>query len=109
MLSKIINQLTKEVQVATGNNTEFYESLGFEDRECEQAYNGSWYLKGYAPIEPEIEKLKKQLNKLEQEYNMPRVIREGILNNPNAYSQFNVNRARALEEIAERIRKGEIK
>jgi RNA binding exosome subunit len=42
---------------------------------------------------------------LEQKYNMPRVIREGILGNPTMYSEFNVNRAKELEDIAEKIRK----
>lgn len=99
-----------KVLIKTSNKEQalFYNLPEYKG-ELEVGYDGCEYKKGTAPIEPEIEKLKKQLNKLEQEYNMPRVIREGILNNPNAYSQFNVNRARVLEEIAERIRKGEIK
>lgn len=61
------------------------------------------YLEAVAipPIEPTPEQT---LIRLEQEYNMPRVIREGILGNPSAYGEFNVNRARDLEELAEAIR-----
>ena len=53
------------------------------------------------PFEPTIEE---QLIILEQKYNMPRVIREGILGNPEAYSEFNVNRARDLEDLAKKVR-----
>ena len=48
--------------------------------------------------------LEQQLLMLEEKYNMPRVIREGILGNPIMYSEFNVNRAKELEAIAEKIR-----
>lgn len=49
--------------------------------------------------------LEEQLIELEAKYNMPRVLREGILANPTAYSEFNVNRAKELEAIAEEIRR----
>lgn len=74
-----------------------------EDDGIEQAYDGQWYVKGYAPKDP-VSDLEKQLQKLEKEYNMPRVIREGILSNPKSYSEFNVNRAKDLEELAKKIR-----
>lgn len=54
-----------------------------------------------SPINPTLEE---QLIELETKYNMPRVIREGILGNPAMYSEFNVNRAKELEAIAEKIR-----
>ena len=54
------------------------------------------------PIQPTLED---KLKALEIEYNMPRVLREGILSNPSAYSEFNVKRAQELEEIAEQIRR----
>lgn len=49
--------------------------------------------------------LQEKLEQLETKYNMPRVIREIILANPDAYSEYNVLRARELEELAEDIRK----
>ena len=72
--------------------------------ELEVGYDGYEYKKGKAPVEPEIDKLEKYLKSLEEQYNMPRVIREGILGNPTMYSEFNVNRALELESIAEQIR-----
>ena len=55
---------------------------------------------------PEIKPtLEEQLVALETKYNMPRVLREGILANPTSYSEFNVNKAKELEAIAEEIRR----
>ncbi len=52
MFAKIINNKTKEVQVGTGSNVKFYQSLGMTEMEVEQAYDGSWYVEGYAPAKP---------------------------------------------------------
>ena len=49
MYAKIINEETKQVSVGIGTNTAFYKSIGMSEMEVEQAYDGSWYLKGYAP------------------------------------------------------------
>ena len=54
--AKIENEKTKEVSVGVGTNTEFYKSIGMIEMDVEQAYNGQWYVKGYAPEEPETEK-----------------------------------------------------
>jgi len=53
MYAKVTNEQTKEVSVGLGTDVEFYKSLGMSDMEVEQAYNGTWYLKGYAPQKPE--------------------------------------------------------
>lgn len=50
---KIINQKTKEVQVGISTNSKFYESIGMEIQDVEQAYNGRWFLKGYVPEKPQ--------------------------------------------------------
>lgn len=102
--AKIVNEETKQCDVGLGTNADFYESLGMTKMEVEQAYNGEWYLEGYAPMKP-APTLEEQLVELEIKYNMPRVLREGILANPDVYSQFNVNRAKELEAIAEEIRR----
>lgn len=102
--AKINNEETKSVDVAIGTDINFYKSIGMTEMEVEQAYNGDWYLQGYAPAKPEPT-LEEKLVELEQKYNMPRVIREGILGNPSMYSEFNVNKAKDLEDIAEAIRK----
>ena len=31
---------------------DYYKSIGMEEMEVEQAYNGSWYVEGYAPEKP---------------------------------------------------------
>ena len=54
--AKIINEETKACEVGLGKNTEFYRSIGMTEQEVEQAYNGQWYLKGYAPEKPTEEK-----------------------------------------------------
>lgn len=51
--AKIINQETKECQVGTGTNSKFYQSIGMVEMDVEQAYNGQWYVAGYAPVQPE--------------------------------------------------------
>ena len=60
--ARITNEQTKCCEVGLGNNEKFYQSIGMELCEVEQSYNGSWYLKGYAPLQPleEIKELKKQ-------------------------------------------------
>lgn len=55
MYAKIINEETKQCEVGVGTNAKFYESIGMVEMEVEQAYNGQWYVKGYAPAEPETE------------------------------------------------------
>lgn len=52
MYAKIINNETKEVVAVENATREFIEANGFTEMEVEQAYNGSWYVKGYAPEEP---------------------------------------------------------
>lgn len=51
--AKIINEETKECEVGLGTNGDFYESLGMEKMEVEQAFNGNWYIAGYTPKSPE--------------------------------------------------------
>ena len=51
--AKVINEETKACEVGLGTNSAFYQSIGMTEMEVEQAYNGSWYVKGYAPIKPE--------------------------------------------------------
>lgn len=102
--AKVINEETKQCDVGLGTNTQYYISIGMVEQDVEQAYNGAWYLKGYAPIKPEPT-VEEKLVELENKYQMPRVLREIILANPNMYSAFIVGRARELEELAEIIRR----
>ena len=52
MYAQIIDEKTKQVNVGTGTDTEFYKSIGMEEMEVEQGYDGKWYVKGYAPEKP---------------------------------------------------------
>ena len=54
--ARIVNEETKACEVGTGTNTAFYQSIGMSEMEVEQAYDGSWYLKGYAPEKPTEQK-----------------------------------------------------
>ena len=49
MYCKYDENTKKCTLVGTGSNEDFYKSIGLEDLEVEQAYNGDYYLKGYAP------------------------------------------------------------
>ena len=54
--AKIINNETKQCEVGLGTNSAFYKSIGMSEIEVEQAYDGSWYVKGFAPEKPVEEK-----------------------------------------------------
>ena len=60
----IIDEETKVCQVGLGDNVEFYQSLGFEEMEVEQAWNGDWYVLGYAPKKPLEAYKQEKLNEL---------------------------------------------
>lgn len=51
--AKIINEETKQCEVGLGTNTDFYKSIGMTEMDVEEAYDGSWYIEGFAPVEPE--------------------------------------------------------
>ena len=50
--AKVINEETKQCEVGTGTNSAYYQSIGMTEMEVEQAYDGYWYLAGYAPAKP---------------------------------------------------------
>ena len=61
--AKIINEETKQCEVGLGTNTEFYKSIGMTLMNVEQAYNGNWYLLGYAPEKPAPSKEEQRENR----------------------------------------------
>lgn len=65
--ARIVNEETKACEVGTGTNVEFYRSIGMSEMEVEQAYNGSWYLKGYAPQKP-IEQREVEVRTVRNQY-----------------------------------------
>lgn len=50
--AKIVDEQTKVVSVGLGTDIDFYKSIGMTEIDVEQAYNGQWYVKGYAPEQP---------------------------------------------------------
>lgn len=63
--AKIINEETKQCDVGLGTNSAFYESIGMTEMDVEQAYNGNWYVSGYAP-QPSIEEQNEQIRQQRQ-------------------------------------------
>lgn len=61
--ARIINEETKEVQVGVGCPDEYYVEIGMAEMDVEQAYNGLWYVAGYAPVlpEPTVEEKNEQI------------------------------------------------
>lgn len=74
-----------------------------EEKELEKAYNGEWYVKGYAPKKPEPT-IEEQVAKLEQDYNMTRWQREGILAEGSLYSEYTKAKAQEIEDLASQLR-----
>ena len=103
MYARIVNEETKEVSVGLGTDVEFYKSIGMKEMEVERAYNGEWYLKGYAPVKPEPT-LEEQVSSLEQTYGMTRWQREGILAEWSLYSDYTKSKAQEIEDLAKQLR-----
>ena len=64
--AKIIDDETKEVQVGVGCLDEYYEEIGMSQMDVEQAYNGLWYITGYAPTMPEPTPEELKRNRIEE-------------------------------------------
>ena len=67
MYAKIINEETKACEVGLGTNSAYYQSIGMEEMEVEQAYDGSWYLVGYAPEKP-VEEMQAEVRAVRNSY-----------------------------------------
>lgn len=52
LYAKIENEETKVCSVGLGTDAEVYISMGMTEQEVEQAYDGCWYIAGYAPQKP---------------------------------------------------------
>lgn len=112
MYAKIINEETKEVSVGVGTNAEFYKSIGMTEMEVEQAYNGSWYVKGYAPEKPiptndeqaekrkqayiaEVDPITAHINRLKDEEQTEEIVAE--------IESLKAERSAKIQEIKERF------
>lgn len=65
MYAKIINEETKQCDVGLGTDVSFYESIGMTQMDVEQAYDGNWYVSGYAP-QPSIDYQNEQIRQQRQ-------------------------------------------
>lgn len=104
--AKVIDPKTKKCDVGTGTNARYYESIGMVEMDVEQAYNGQWYVKGYAPAKP-APTIKEQVEDLEKQYDMNRWQREAILAEGSAYSDYTKEKAQEIETLAEQLRVAE--
>ena len=103
MYARIVNEETKEVSVGLGTDVEFYKSIGMKEMEVEQAYNGEWYLKGYAPAKPEPT-VEEQVAKLEAETGLTRIMREMVLAENSGASDYVKAKAQEIEDLAKQLR-----
>lgn len=107
--AKVKNEDTKECMVGLGTDIEFYKSMGMTEQDVEQAYNGAWYLTGYAPQKPnnvKIAELEAQIEELNT-----KMLRDIIiLNDENASQeekeqaqQYFNNKLTQKQELVDRI------
>ena len=101
--AQIVDKQTKLVVVGTGTDSAYYQSIGMTPMDVEQAYNGAWYVKGYAPSKPEPT-IEEQVSSLEQTYGMTRWQREGILAEGSLYSEYTKAKAQEIEDLAKQLR-----
>ena len=65
--AKILDNESKVCSVGIGTDTEFYRSIGMSEMEVEQGWDGTWYLKGYAPEKP-IEQREAEVRSVRNQY-----------------------------------------
>ena len=105
----ITNEQTKSVAVGEKGSVEFFTSIGMSEMDVEQAYDGSWYLVGYAPEKPaptkeEISALREQAYIKEVDILHAQKMRKTILNTWTEEDEANyiAEVKRLSEDIANR-------
>lgn len=64
---KIVDNLKKTCLVGTGKDIEYYKHQGYIQKEVEQSdLDGNWYLKGYAPMKPQEQKVREEIQRIAQ-------------------------------------------
>lgn len=101
--AKIENEETKEVSVGLGTDISFYQSIGMEEMDVEEAWNGVWYLKGYAPSKPN-ETVQEQVKALEVQTGLTRAVRELVLAKDSGVSDYVRQQAQEIETLAAPLR-----
>ena len=101
--AKVVNEKSKLCEVGLETNKAFYESIGMVEQDVELAYDGSWYLFGYAPAKP-APTIEEQVKEKEQEYQMTRWQREIILAEGSGASEYSKAKAQEIEDLAKQLR-----
>ena len=63
----VVDSISKRCEDGLGNNEELYKSKGMTLMDVEKAYNGIYYVVGYAPIKPSIYERDKKINDLKKQ------------------------------------------
>lgn len=100
--AEIIDEKTKVCKVGLGDNNLFYKSIGMTEMDVEQAYNGSWYLSGYAPEKPQKLNNQERINELLKYLNntdwyVARYSETGV----KIPEEIKIKRQKARDEISE--------
>lgn len=61
--AKVIDDQTKLCEIGLGTDSEFYLSVGMTEQDVEQAWDGNWYLTGFAS-EKTVEKMQEEVRKV---------------------------------------------
>ena len=101
--AQIVDEQTKLVVVGTGTDSAYYQSIGMMQMDVEQAYNGAWYVKGYAPSKPEPTTAE-QVQALEYATGLTRAIRELVLAENSGASDYVKAKANEIEDLAKQLR-----
>ena len=99
----IVNEETKEVRIGVGVNDEYYLSIGMQEFDVEQAYDGRWFLSGYAPAKKEPT-LEEKILTLENETGLTRPVRELVLAENSGSSDYVKQKAQEIEQMAQVLR-----
>ena len=102
--AQIVDKQTKLVVVGTGTDSAYYKSIGMVPMDVEQAYNGAWYVKGYAPSKP-APTIAEQVQALEAATGLTRAIRELVLADNSGASDYVKAKAQEIEDLATELRK----
>lgn len=101
--AQIVDKQTKLVVVGTGTDSTYYKSIGMTPMDVEQAYNGAWYVKGYAPSKPEPTTAE-QVQALEAATGLTRAVRELVLADNSGVSDYVRAKALEIEALANPLR-----
>lgn len=103
--ARLINEEHKICEVGLGTDKQAYVSAGMSLQDVEQAWDGSWYLAGYAPKQPEPT-VEEKVARLEAETGLTRAVRELVLADNSGVSDYVRAKAQEIESLANLLRGG---